>query len=707
MTRKPLHRLLPVSALFLLLHAHGVLAQSEEEYLALAYGDRATVSIATGTKQQLRRAPAVASVITAEDIAAMGATDLDEVMETVPGVHVARNALANSPVFIMRGIFDANNPQILMLQNGVPTTTMFIGGKGNAWGGLPLENVARIEVIRGPGSALYGADAFSGVINIITKTAADTPGTQLGVRGGSFNMRSAWVQHGGQSGPVAVAAYLRVGSTDGFKETVAADAQTARDRTSGRAAASLAPGPINVGYDAVDASLDLSYDKWRLRGGYKLRDHVGTGAGISYSLDPNSYARNERTTVDLSWADPNISRDWGTGFSASYLQYVDTMPDNVLLAPPGVKFGATVFPNGQIGGPNKWERQLRLSAYATYGGFADQSIRFGVGHDDLNMYKTATYKNFFINQTTGLPTLPGPVIDYSNIQPFMSPQRRKVDYAYVQDEWRIDHDWTLTAGVRRDLYSDVGGTTNPRLALVWDANLDVTVKLLAGRAFRPPSFNELYGINNPVLRGNPALKPETNSTEEAAVSWQARSDLQLNVNVFRFTRRDMIVAAPNTPGAAQATFQNTGKQTGRGMELETIWDMNRTLRLTANYSYQKAIDETTHTDAGYAPHHHLYARCDWRLASGWLASAQANWVADRKRAYTAAAPDRRADIPDYTTADLTLRTTRSKDKWDFAASIRNLFNTRVLEPSLAPGTAIPGDLPGARRSFYLQAMHSL
>lgn len=690
-------------------------ANGEEEELALAYGDRETVSIATGTRQQLRRAPAVASVITAEDIAAMGAVDLDEVMETVPGVHVARNPVCNAAVYAIRGIYNFNNQQVLMLQNGVPMTTMFLGNKGGVWGGLPLENVARIEVIRGPGSALYGADAYAGVINVITKTATDAPGTEFGMRGGSFGSWNAWVQHGGTAGPIEVAAYLRLGSTDGYKKTIAADAQTLRDNSAvpaARSHASLAPGPLNMGADDVDASLYAGYGNWRFNAGYKLRDHVGLGAGVASALDPTSSARSERFNADLSWKDAQFAPHWTVGASASFLYYADTAPVDLLLAPPGAKFrdptsGLWVaFPDGLIGGPNKWERQWRFSANGTYSGFADHTVRLGVGHDDLNLYKTATYKNYWIDQTTGLYKWTGPVTDYSAIQPFMLPQRRRVNYFYAQDEWRVFRDWTLTAGVRRDDYSDVGGTTNPRLALVWDAAVDVTAKFLVGRAFRAPSFNELYGINNPVNKGNPALKPETIATEEAALSWQARKDLKLNISLFRYTMRDIIRAIANTPAAPQlTTFQNTGEQRGRGMEIEAVWDAGRDLHVTGNYSLQRSIDVATDSDAGYVPHHHLYLRGDWGFAAGWLASAQANWVGQTKRAVG----DVRPDVPDYRTVDLTLRTKRGKGAWEFAASIRNLFDAQVLEPSLNQGTTstvlIPGDLPQAPRSFYLQASY--
>ncbi|RZI43464.1 TonB-dependent receptor [Herbaspirillum sp. HC18] len=678
-------------------------AQSaEEDELALVYGDKSTVSIATGTQQPLRRAPAVATVITAADIAAMGATDLDEVLETVPGVHVSRNPIIYTPVYVIRGIGASGptNPQVLLMQNGIPLTSMYTGDKGNMWSGMPVENIARIEIIRGPGSALYGADAYSGVINIITKTASDIQGTRFGVRAGSFDTGDAWLQHGGKLGEVDIAAYLRVGSTNGFKEIISADAQTRNDRIFGTRA-SLAPGPVNTGRDAVDGGLDFGYGKWRLRTNYVLRDNIGTGAGVSSALDPVGYAKSERIGGDLSWTDPQFAQEWGAGFLASYQQYTELTPNRLILLPPGLVLPTGAFPDGMIGGPNRWERQVRLSAYATYSGIADHQLRFGLGHDDLDLYKTSTYKNFLLNPA-GVPIPTGPVIEYSAIQPHILPQRRKVDYLYVQDEWKFARDWTLTAGVRHDRYSDFGGTTNPRLALVWDAALDVTTKLLYGRAFRAPSFNEQYGIN-PVANGNPKLQPELINTIEWAIAWQAKRDLQFNLNLFRYEMSDIIRAVPNPVAGTGATYNNVGRQHGNGMEVEIMWDASRNLRISGNYAYQRSIDEATNQDAGYAPHHQVYARADWHFASGWIFSPQLNWVADRKRP----AGDPRPPVPDYTSVDLTLRTNHGKDQWDFAATVRNLFNADIREPSLAPGTAIPNDLPMAGRAFYLQAVYKM
>jgi len=171
----------------LLVVANGIAVADydDEEALIELYGDEETVSIATGSATPISRAPAVATVITEQDIKDVGANDIDDVLETVPGLHVARSN-TYSPVYSFRGIYTAENPQVLMLINGVAITNLFPGNRGLVWGGMPVESISRIEVIRGPGSAVYGADAFAGVINIITKTASDIDGFEFGSRLGRF-----------------------------------------------------------------------------------------------------------------------------------------------------------------------------------------------------------------------------------------------------------------------------------------------------------------------------------------------------------------------------------------------------------------------------------------------------------------------------------------------------------------------------------------
>lgn len=647
--------------------------QSEEEELALAYGDKSFVTIASGSRQPIARAPSVATVVTAEDIAAIGAADLDEVLETVPGLHVSRSPIGYNPIYTIRGIDTQYNPQVLMLVNGIPITGVIFGNRSNIWGGMPVENIARIEVIRGPGSALYGADAFSGVINIITKTTADINGTQLGLRAGSFNSRDAWVQHGGTWGGFDAAAYLRVGSTDGQRRLIAADAVTPTPFPS------LAPGPVNLGRDAIDGRLDLARDKWRLRAGYQQRDNVETGAGVASALDPVGRNLGERINTDLTYQDVNFAPDLEVTAQASYLHI--TEKSDLTLYPPGF-MGA--FPNGMIGNPYKWERHTRFNLSAAYTGLQSHKLRFGAGTQNDNLYRTEETNNF----TTG-----GPLIVAA---PFLSPHSRRVNFVYAQDEWAFTKDWYLTAGVRQDRYSDFGNTTNPRIALVWETAYNLTSKLLYGRAFRPPSFSELYNVNNPVLLGNPNLKPETNESVELAFAWQAASSLQANLNLFRYQMKDILRVDTSV------TVQNAGRQHGQGMEVELVWDASSSLRLSGNYAQQHSIDEATNQDAGNSPRHHVYARADWHFMPHWIMDTQLNYVAGRKREPL----DTRPAIADYHTVDLTLRSQKQSSDWDFAFKVLNLLDADAREPSPAPGL-IPNDLPLAPREWRVELRHQL
>ncbi|MBY0572727.1 MAG: TonB-dependent receptor [Undibacterium sp.] len=673
--------------------------QSGED-LALAYGDRATISIATGSAQSLRRAPAVATVITAEDIAAMGLHDLNEALETVPGLHVNTTPTTYASSYSIRGIGvnGASNPQVLILQNGIPLIDIYNGDKGNSWVSMPLTNVSRIEVIRGPGSALYGADAFAGVINIITKSAAEISGTRLGVRLGSFRSVDTWIQHGGKLADITVAAYLQLGKTDGQKSLIDQDAQSLNDKRFGTHV-SLAPGPVNTEYRALDSQLDLSTTNWRWRSSYKIRKDIGFGAGVNSALDPNHHNESNRFTSDLSWSSSQLADDWNFGGMLSFMRIVEQTPQGIGLFPPGTRIGASYFPDGMIGGPGRWQRTVSLSGFATYNGWRGHAIRIGAGHDDLNLYRTETIKNFLLSPA-GLPIPTGAVKDYNAIQPHILPQRRQIDYVYLQDEWQLLPDWIVTAGVRHDRYDDFGHTTNPRLALVWDASVDLTAKLLTGRAFRTPSFNEQYGIN-PVNSGNPLLQPETITTHELVLNWQANYKLGVNLNFFDYQSASIIRSVANPAPAPGASYRNVGQVNGHGAELELNWELSETVRGSLQHAWQRANDPQNGSDPSLTPRHHTFAKLSWQIEPSVLFSSQINRVAGRQRS----SGDARPAIPDYTTVDLTLST--KYGGWEFALNARNLFNADVREPSLAPGLALPHDLPMAPRALTLQFSHKL
>lgn len=680
-------------AILLMMFALPVLGQSEEESLARAYGGEDFVSIATGRRQPIVLAPAVASVITAADIDAIGATDLDEVLETVPGLHVARSVIALNPVYVVRGIFSSFNPQVLVLINGIPITNLFQGDRNQVWGGMPVNDIARIEIIRGPGSAIYGADAFAGVINIITKTADDIAGTEVGARAGSFDTKDAWLLHGGRWSGTDVALSLEFHETEGDNEIIESDAQRVFDALFGTKA-SLAPGPLNAQQSGLDARLDLARGNWRLRLGYQGRRRVETGAGVAQALDPQGHGESDRINADLTYHLPTFSDKWDVTTQFSYLD--TTAVTRLRLFPPGASFPEGVFPQGVIGNPDVFERHARADLSAFYSGFLKHRLRFGAGFNHGSLYKVRETRNYTLDPK-GLPAPLGSIIDVSETAPFLRPHDRENYYAFIQDEWALARDWSLTSGVRYDHYSDFGSTVNPRLALVWQTRYNLATKILYGRAFRAPSFAEEFNINNPVALGNPNLKPETINTIELAFDYQPISDLRMGLNIFRYEIDNLIRFVPDPTPATSFTARNIGKQRGYGLEWEASWRLSDSLRLYGNYAFQHSTDETTDSDAGNAPHHQIYARAEWRFRPEWLLTPEVIWIADRKRV----AGDPRPDIPDYEIVDVALRRKNILGHWEAALIVHNLFDADAREPSPAPGL-IPNDLPLPGRSVFAE-----
>lgn len=190
--------------------------QSDLFSLSLEELSQIRVHVATGTAKPLSRAPAVTSVITAADMEALGVQTLEQALESVPGLHVSRGGLGRSSRYYIRGIATGVNPQTLAMVDGVPQTSLWYGDRFPGWQGIPVKFIQRIEIIRGPGSAIYGADAFAGVINIITKQPQDLQHErELSLSGGSFKTGRMSLVRGDQWGDIKTSLALAWHSTEG------------------------------------------------------------------------------------------------------------------------------------------------------------------------------------------------------------------------------------------------------------------------------------------------------------------------------------------------------------------------------------------------------------------------------------------------------------------------------------------------------------
>lgn len=671
--------------------------ETEEEALAELYGGEELISIATGSAKPVSKAPAVATVITARDIKEIGARDIDEVLETVPGLHVSRRTRSGSSIYTFRGVYDSNNPQVLLLVNGIPITDAFLGDRNQAWGGMPVEGISRVEVIRGPGSAIYGADAFAGVINVITKTANEIDGTEVGARFGSFNTKEGWLLHGGTYAGFDFAFMAEIESTDGHSEDIDSDFQSFSDFLTG-SSASLAPGSTNNGRDNLDLRLDLQKDHWTFRAGLVQRNNYEPGVGVAGALDNNAEFESERWNVDLTYDDDRLTDNWGIEAQVSYFsssfeidedQQIFPPGSFLLLPPPAPPLGP--FPAGVIGNPEYWVETARFSLTGLYSGFEKHSIRIGAGYTDQEFTRVREEQNF----SPLAP--PGTLVEVTDTPfVFLPEKHRDNKYGFIQDVWSFANDWELTAGIRYDDYNDFGDTWNPRAALVWSARHDTTLKLLYGQAFRAPSFAEFRNQNNPVALGNDELDPEEMETFELAIDFRPMEDLRFGANVFYYEWED-IIEFVSDPATGTAMAQNVGEQDGYGVEFEMEWMPASNLSLLANYAFQDSEDEASNEDAGNAPHHQIYARAHWEFLPGWYLTSAFNYVIDRDRP----PGDTRDELDDYQTFDLTLRSKAFSDQWEFAVGVRNLFNSSPEEPTDA-SLNISNDLPLERRSAFAE-----
>jgi iron complex outermembrane receptor protein len=260
----------------------------------------------------------------------------------------------------------------------------------------------------------------------------------------------------------------------------------------------------------------------------------------------------------------------------------------------------------------------------------------------------------------------------------------------LQDEWQIAQDWQLTAGVRYDEYSDFGTTINPRVALVWEINEQLSSKLLYGQAFRAPSFLEQKQQNSQLFIGNPNLEPETIETIELAFDYRPFSDLRLASN-FYYYQIDKMIGLSSTE---IATVSNTAGQTGYGTEVEWDWQFHQQWNFKGNYAWQYSRDDEINTRETGVPEHQIYAAVNWEFLPQWHIQTQINWVGHRINFSSV-----NNDLEDYETFDITLNSKRLLGHIDFTASVRNVLDSQGKEPS---SSSYRNNIPIASRSFYLE-----
>ncbi len=672
-------------------HTSLVLAHTDdrlEHFISLSLEDLVSLetTIATASKHTTTKAPAVVTLITADDIKATGATNLVDVLEGAPGIHIRASQFGNRPLIQFRG---AKSTQTLLMINGNSMTDL-VWNFGIFWKGLPASMIERIEIIRGPGSALFGADASAGVINVITKTAGTIKHSEVGVRAGSFNTKTLWMQHGASWNGFETGLTVNISDTDGHDPFIEIDGQTAKDQEFG-SNASLAPDSAHYGWRNEDIRFSIAKEHWRLQADYMRQSELEIGLTGFGVLDPVTKGSSSRYNVDLFYNNGDFSENWDLNIELRY-QYLDyTSGDGFQERPAGYVDATGSYPDGQINQHRSAERRVVFEASTLYTGIKDHSLRIGSGYTWQDLFFVEHKVNFGTGPDGNILPAGGPLVDLSGTAIAFAPEStRKINYIFLQDIWTISNTLELTAGARYDHYSDFGGTFNPRLALVWQSTDKLTSKLIYGQAFRPPSYLELFNETS-FTKPNPNLKPEQSETLELALSYAAKKNLQLGLNIYHFQQTDII-----RPDSSTGQFQNTGDHTIRGIELEARWQPSKDIRIYANHTHRNQHDSDLR--AIQEPDEDAYLRLDWVFMHAWNWNLETSWIGERPRNTSGTNPDTRPPVDDHSITNTTVRYAAS-NHWEFAASIRNLFDNDVREFT---GRSIPNDLPLPERNAYAE-----
>lgn len=642
-----------------------------KEELLLFYEEKDLV-VATKRATPLRKAPAIASVITAEEIKNMGARNLMDVLKMVPGIGVSINEFGRY-MFEVRGIRTATSEKILVMIDGHRLNESYTGSAlANIYNDLPVENIKQIEIIRGPGSALYGANAFVAVINIVTKDAGDIKGVDVSATGGSFDTKKFNFLAGGSYEKLQVSGSIDYLNTNGPKLVID------KDRFAGQSY-TAAPGRTDQNLEKTDVFLKASYGNLTFKGQYVGKDR-GAYIGNAYALTDENFI-----TFRNFWNELSYKQTITESLSSSLRLFFDQFEQDtkIELFPEGYTNAFGTFPDGVVGAPLLKNRTLGAELQFECELSDNNQLIFGGLYENIRQFDVRHFANF--NPNTIAPL--GSFQDITSLWNFNEDARREIWAAFIQDEWDIRDNINITAGVRYDHYSEFGDTFNPRVGVVWGFMENADLKLLYGQAFRAPNFVELYNANNPTVIGNKNLKPEKIRTYEAAVGYRFTDNFRIDLDYFTNLIDDLIA---RDASVSPAQYANKEGARIRGIEVELTGNYSASDYWKLSYTYQEPKDSNTKQRLHSVPSQRATASLNYGLSRYLISHIDVLWTGSRPRA----SGDTRGKMPHYTTVDLNLIAKNIYKNLEIKGSVHNLFDKKYKDPDTSGSlNRIPNDFP--------------
>lgn len=654
---------------------------------AIWFGFDEAVSIATRHETKASKAPSMVTVLTAEEIKNLGYRTLAEVLKTVPGFEILKKADFGYVVPSIRGLEAANKVRLML--NGHFVNNPLSGSGFGDFDDFPVECIKKIEIIRGPGSAVYGENAFLAVINIITKDTQDIQGVRLSSGYGSFDTYDENVVFGEKYGQVDFSGMARYRQTSGFDGIVKSDFQTILDQPPPDGlgtSASKAPGPVHDGRQEFDLNLKANYKDLWFQGWYgnkRWEPFVGPQFALADgSQIEDDYVFGEvgykKTFEEKFTLKPRVYYDQFDGDN-----FIKSLPEGSSL--PNGTSTPFVYPNGLIGNGKVTEKIIGTEIPFDYQIFDGNLLTLGVEYRLINQTNVHFLANF--DPLTLEPQ------DFSETLPWLKETTRRMGSVYLQDTWDITDTVNLTLGVRHDDYSDFGGATSPRSGLTWAFMKNASLKALYGEAFRAPSFLEMFTTNNPAFLGNENLDPEKIRTYEVGLNYQFNKHVTSSANYFYNDIRDLIAlrTLPNSPNTSQ--YGNFGNAHVKGIETETKIDIIKDNYIFMNYTFQKPEDNNgndlpfvTEQMGNFGVNVHYWEYMNTNLST---------FVSGRR---SREANDPRSGLPAYALLNLSVIGKEFFKTMEVQGTVFNLLDKDYSDPG---PTSIPNDLPRPGRTYFV------
>ena len=508
-----------------------------------------TVYTASRHTQKVTDAPSSVTVITRDEIQKYGYRTLADILRSVRGFDVTYDRTYS--YLGVRGINrpETYNSRVLLLIDGhrINNNVYEQAMLGTEFP-LDVDLIERVEIVRGPSSSLYGTSAFFAVINVITRKTDQLKSWELAFEPASFGTYQGRASYGanyrGMDVVLSSGFYNSLGQTLFYPEfdSPATDNGIAR----------------KADYDSYQHYLaTVTFRGFTLQGLFSNRDKGTPNASFGTLFnDPRTHEFVSERYADLSYQ-RSIGKSWDLTARTSLGRH---LYDAIYVYGPANPGGADVL-NYDFSRGTWWSGEAKL-----HQNLHRNNLTFGTEfQDDLQRDQV----NYNIN----------PFLAYISSRPPSS----MIAALFGQDEFAITSKLSLTSGVRYDHYYTFGGTTNPRLGVIYHPFSQTALKLLYGSAFRAPSAYEEYYYGLGQYQANLHLQPETTKTYEIALEQGLGERFHLTASVFRNQLDQLIAQETNSSGLL--VFQNTAGANIDGFSAELDARFPDGLQGKASYTY--------------------------------------------------------------------------------------------------------------------------